>query len=109
MALYNPSPSGHNEYRVVGAEPNGVMPLPRGAMGPARNRRRLNCPVPIAPQGSSAEVYLKTIFSYNPHVLVDTTNIENGIIPPPPDGQWARPGTVDGSIGRSLLPIGGLC
>ncbi len=25
----------------------------------------------------------------------------------PPDGQWARPGTVDGPIGRFLLPIGG--
>jgi len=28
-------------------------------------------------------------------------------MPPPPDGQWARPGTVDGPIGRFLLPIGG--
>ncbi len=27
----------------------------------------------------------------NGHVLMGTTNIENGIMPPPPDGQWARP------------------
>ncbi len=26
---------------------------------------------------------------------------------PPPDGQWARTGTVDSSIVRFLLPIGG--
>ncbi len=46
--------------------------------------------------------------SYNGHVLADTINIENGIIPPPPpDGQWARTGTVDSSIVRFLLPIGG--
>ena len=45
--------------------------------------------------------------SLNGHVLPDTTNIENDIMPPPPDGQWARPRTVDGSIGRFLLPIGG--
>ena len=42
-----------------------------------------------------------------PYALAGTTNIENDIMPPPPDGQWARPGTVDGSIGRFLLPIGG--
>ena len=49
------------------------------------------------------------LFFYNGHVLPDTTNIENAIMPPP-DGQWARPGTVDGPIGRFLLPIGGgLC
>jgi len=46
-------------------------------------------------------------FLYNGHVLPDTTNIENGIMPPPPEGQWARPGTVDGPIGRFLLPLGG--
>jgi len=26
---------------------------------------------------------------------------------PPPRGQWARPGTVDGPIGRFLLPLRG--
>ena len=46
-------------------------------------------------------------YLYNGHVLTDTTNIENAIMPPPPEGQWARPGTVDGSIGRFLLPLGG--
>ncbi|GAB6146706.1 hypothetical protein [Desulfocicer niacini] len=46
-------------------------------------------------------------FHLNGHFLPDTTNIENAIMPPPPDGQWARPGTADGSIGRFLLPIGG--
>jgi len=49
------------------------------------------------------------IFFYNGHVLPDTTNIENAIMPPPPDGQWARSGTVDGPIGQFLLPLGRLC
>ncbi len=91
---------------------NGIIPPPpRRAMGPDRNCRQLNCPVPIAHRGGgSAEVALEAAFSYNPHVLADTTKIENGIMPPPPDEQWARPGTVDGSIGRFLLPVGeGLC
>jgi len=36
-----------------------------------------------------------------------TTNNENAIMPFP-EGQWAaRPGTVDGPIGRFLLPLGG--
>ncbi len=77
-------------------------------MGPDRNCRQLNCPVPIAHRGGgSAEVALEAGVSYNGHVLAGTTKIENGIMPPPPDGQWARPGTVDGSIGRFLLPVGG--
>ena len=45
--------------------------------------------------------------SNNTHALAGTTNIENAIMPPPPEGQWARPGTVDGPIGRFLLPLGG--
>ena len=49
----------HNKDRGVDAEPNRIMPPPRGAMGPARNRRRLNWPVPIAPRGGSAEVAQK--------------------------------------------------
>jgi hypothetical protein len=50
------------------------------------------------------------VFLYNPHVLSDTTNIENGkwhYAAPSPDGKWARTGTVDSSIVRFLLPIGG--
>jgi len=48
----HPCPIGHNEYWVVDAEPNDIMP-------------------------------------------------------PPPNGQWARPEPLDGPIGRFLLPIGG--
>ncbi len=45
-----------------------MPPPPRRAMCPARNRRRLNWPVPIARRGrGSAEVDLKTTFSYNIH------------------------------------------
>ena len=62
-----------------------MPPLPRRAMGPDRNCRQLDCPVPIAHRGrGSAEVDLKATFSYNQHVLANTTKIENGIIPPPP-------------------------
>ncbi len=45
---------------------NGIMPpLPRRAMGPDRNCRQLDCPVPIAHRGrGSAEVDLKATFSY---------------------------------------------
>ncbi len=75
-----PCPGGHNEDRKW----HYAAP-PRRAMVPARNRRRLNWPVPIARRGrGSAEVDLKATFSYNPHVLADTTKIENGIMPPPP-------------------------
>ncbi len=71
-------PAGHNKYRVVDAEPNGIIPPPpRRAMGPDRNCRQLNCPVPIAHRGGgSAEVALEAAFSYNPHVLADTTKHE---------------------------------
>ena len=64
-----PCPDEHNEYWVVDAEPNGIMPpLPRRAMGPDRNCRQLDCPVPIAHRGrGSAEVDLKATFSYNCH------------------------------------------
>jgi len=41
---------------------NAIMPPPRGAMGPARNRRRPNWPVPIAPRGGSAEGARKFYF-----------------------------------------------
>ncbi len=62
-------PAGHNKYRVVDAEPNGIIPPPpRRAMGPDRNCRQLNCPVPIAHRGGgSAEVALEAAFSYNCH------------------------------------------
>ena len=53
---------------------NAIMPPPRGAMGPARNRRRLNWPVPIAPRGGSAEVARKFYFLINTHALTGTTN-----------------------------------
>ncbi len=61
-------PGGHNEDRVVDAEPNGIMPpLPRRAMVPDRNCRQLDCPVPIAHRGrDSVEVDLKATFSYKP-------------------------------------------
>ncbi len=45
--------------------------------------------------------------SYNRHVLPDTTNIENDIMPPPPTGNGPGPGLLDSPIGRFLLPIGG--
>ena len=69
LSYKRPCPDGHNEYWVVDAEPNGIMPpLPRRAMGPDRNCRQLNCPVPIAHRGrGSAEVDLKATFSYNIH------------------------------------------
>ena len=42
-----------------------MPPLPRRAMGPDRNCRQLDCPVPIAHRGrGSAEVGLKATFSY---------------------------------------------
>ena len=42
-----------------------MPPLPRRAMGPDRNCRQLDCPVPIAHRGrGSAEVDLKATFSY---------------------------------------------
>jgi len=40
---------------------------PRRAMGPARNRRRPNWPVPIAHRGGSAEVARKFYFLINYH------------------------------------------
>ena len=40
-------------------------------------------------------------------VTTATTNIENGIMPPPPRRAMGPAGTVDGTIGRFLLPIGG--
>jgi len=48
---------------------NGIMPpSPRRAMGPARNRRRPNWPVPIAHRGEgSAEVARKFYFFINCH------------------------------------------
>jgi len=43
-------------------------------------------------------------------VTTATTNIKNGIMPPPPRRAMGPAGTVDGTIGRFLLPIGGgLC
>ncbi len=115
---------------------NGIIPPPpRRAMGPARNCRQLNCPVPIAHRGGgSAEVALEAAFSYNIHGRKTCHNEKRKSFDfsilvrlsykptcpgghnedrkwhyaaPPPDGQWARPGTVDGSIGRFLLPVGG--
>ncbi len=42
-----------------------MPPLPRRAMGPDRNCRQLDCPVPIAHRGrGSAEVDFKATFSY---------------------------------------------
>ncbi len=42
---------------------NDIMPPPRRAMGPARNRRRLNWPVPITHRGGgSAEGAQKFYF-----------------------------------------------
>jgi len=40
-------------------------------------------------------------------VTTATTNIENGIMPPPPRRAMGPARTVDGPIGRFLLPIGG--
>ncbi len=58
----------YNPHALAGTTKieNGIMPPPpRRAMCPARNRRRLNWPVPIARRGrGSAEVDLKTTFSY---------------------------------------------
>ncbi len=50
----------------VGAEPNGIIPLPPPTgNGPDRNCRQLNCPVPVAHRGGgSAEVALEAAFSY---------------------------------------------
>ncbi len=104
-------------------------------MGPDRNCRQLNCPVPIAHRGGgSAEVALEAAFSYNIHgrknchnekrkSFNSSTLVRLSYKPPcpgghnedrkwhyaaaPPDGQWARTGTVDSSIVRFLLPIGG--
>ncbi|WP_459918888.1 cobaltochelatase subunit CobN [Desulfocicer niacini] len=42
-----------------------MPPLPRRAMGTDRNRRQLNCPVPIAPRGSSAEIARTFYFLIN--------------------------------------------
>ena len=57
LSLYNP----HVLADTTNIE-NAIMPPPRGAMGPARNRRRLNWPVPIAFGGGSAEAAWKFYF-----------------------------------------------
>ncbi len=113
------TPFCYNPHALAGTTKieNGIMPPPpRRAMCPARNRRRLNWPVPIARRGrGSAEVDLKTTFSYNGHVLADTTKIENGIMPPPP--RWAigtgqlsclqfRSGTIARRGGGGIIPFG---
>ncbi len=74
-------PAGHNKYRVVDAEPNGIIPPPpRRAMVPDRNCRQLNCPVPIAHRGGgSAEVALEAAFSYNIHGRKTCHNEEKNI------------------------------
>jgi len=55
-------PAEHNEYWVVDAEPNGIMPPPRRAMGPAGTVDGPigRCLLPIG--GGSAEVARKFYF-----------------------------------------------
>ncbi len=60
-----------------------MPPLPRRAMGPDRNCRQLDCPVPIAHRGrGSAEVDLKATFSYKKrihHTMFDTISKQTGL------------------------------
>ena len=60
---------------------NAIMPPPRRAMGAARNSRRLNWQVPIAPRGGSAEVNMEATFSYKHTWLLPpaTTNNEKAV------------------------------
>ena len=65
LSYKHPCPNGHNEYRVVDAEPNGSMPPPgRGNGSDPELLDRPNWSVPLPLPGGSAESYLDTSFSY---------------------------------------------
>ena len=64
MATKNPY-NGHVLSDTTNLENGIIPPPPRRAMGPDRNCRQLNCPVPIAHRGGSAEAAQKFYFLTN--------------------------------------------
>jgi len=58
---------------------------------------------------SHYHVYLKVAFIVlsNPHVLTDTTNIKNDVMPPPGRGNGSDPELLDSPIGLFHYPSPG--